>query len=938
MNCKRVSNGRARILTLGLFIYAVCPLLAASPISTQSKVPGLALTDMHLNNGLRVILVPDHAAPVVAICVTYKVGSRDEQRGHTGVAHLLEHLMFEGSENVGKGEHFLLTLNNGGRANATTTEDRTDYFEELPRNQLELGLFLEADRMRALKADQSNLDNQRKSVKEERRLRIDNQPYGRSYLEIDKLSYDNFAYGHSVLGESSDLDAATLEKVRQFSRTYYGPNNAVLTLVGDFEVAEAIKRVRKYFGSIPSVAPPPNVDLSDLPLPGEKRETIYDPLARLPQIILAYRIPPGDTPDNYAMQLLATILGTGRSSRLYRTLVEEKHLANEVEVQAEARTGPSQFHILASPGPGVNVADLEKAINDELAGVARDGVTPDAVSRALTQIRRGLIQERQSVLTTAINIGTFAANFDDPNLINTTYFSLSTVTPERIRFAASKYLATSCRAILTTVPAGAKMALPSGTIAMPEKKELETAPTDRSVPIGSVRRLNRAPVDRRFLSVHLRRPSIHRLPNGLTVLVLEHNKLPTVAFEMWIKGGALADPKELPGLASFTAEILLEGTTHRSSADIAAQLDDIGGSLSASSDFGSSYTTVKASGLAENANTLVEMLSDIVLHPSFRSDELEHFRWRKRAELEQLRTQPDFLAEERLMRAIYGNSSAAPVSATVESIERLTTEDLRSFHHSYFTPENSILGVVGSVKTSTIMSLIERHFGGWPEGQAASPAMPTVPPATARKILLVDRPGSVQTTVVAGNLALTRTDPDFYALWVMNRILGGATGRLLRDLREEKGYAYVAGSSFAADLYPGFWGMTTTVDTVAIANVLGELLSEIRRIRESPVSADELVDNRHAIISRFALSLEQPQDLLEDWLTVQYYRLPQTYWDTYPTNISKVDQEAVARAARKYVDLDHLQIVCVGDVGQIEYAVSTYAPVELFDTNGAQIH
>src|SRR5258708_3423102 len=268
MNCKRLSNGMARTLTLGLFICAVCPLLAASsPISRQSKVTGLAVTDIHLNNGLRVLLVPDHAAPVVAICVTYKVGSRDEQRGQTGVAHLLEHLMFEGSENVAKGEHFLLTLNNGGRANATTTEDRTNYFEELPRNQLELGLFLEADRMRALKADQSNLDNQRKSVKEERKLRIDNQPYGRSYLEIDKLSYDNFAYGHSVLGESSDLDAATLEKVRQFSRTYYGPNNAVLTLVGDFEVAEAIERVRKYFGPIPSVANPPNVDLTDLPLP-----------------------------------------------------------------------------------------------------------------------------------------------------------------------------------------------------------------------------------------------------------------------------------------------------------------------------------------------------------------------------------------------------------------------------------------------------------------------------------------------------------------------------------------------------------------------------------------------------------------------------------------------------------------------------------------------
>src|SRR3984885_2130938 len=365
--------------------------LHASPGDDDLKLPQLELRESKLDNGLRVIIVPDHTAPVYAIDVAYNVGSRNERPGRTGFAHLFEHMMFQGSANVGKGEHFIQVLNNGGGMNGTTNEDRTTYFEELPKNQLELGLFLEADRMKALNITQANLDNQRNAVQEERRQGIDNQPYGRAQLDVDNLSYDNFAYKHSTIGSMSDLNAATVQDVSDFFRIYYAPNNAVLTLVGDFKPEEALEKVKKYFGAIPSQPTPPSVNLDEEPHYGERMETIYDPLARLPQIDIAYHVPAGNTPENYAAQHLALILGDGESSRFYQHLVKEKQLASEVGVQGDERIGASLLYIFATPRPGVKVEDLEKGIDDEIATVVKDGVTPDELAKTKKQLFRQFI-------------------------------------------------------------------------------------------------------------------------------------------------------------------------------------------------------------------------------------------------------------------------------------------------------------------------------------------------------------------------------------------------------------------------------------------------------------------------------------------------------------------------------------------------------------------
>jgi predicted Zn-dependent peptidase len=327
---------------------------------------------------------------------------------------------------------------------------------------LDLALFLESDRMRALNVTQANLDNQRNAVQEERRQGIDNQPYGRAQLDVDNLSYDNFAYKHSVIGSMTDLNAASIDDVKDFFRIYYAPNNAVLTLVGDFDPDEALAKIKKYFGAIPAQPTPPKVDLSEEPHYGERREIVYDPLARLPEIDMAYHIPAGNTPENYAAQQLTYVLGQGESSRFYQRLVKEKQLASEVNVQADTRIGTSQLYISANPRPGVKVEDLEKAIDEEIATVVKSGVTPEELAKSKSQLLRQFIERRRSALFTAVLIGNYTVYFNDPNLINTIVDKERAVTVEDVNAVAKKFLVRDQRSVVITYPAADEKASSKG--------------------------------------------------------------------------------------------------------------------------------------------------------------------------------------------------------------------------------------------------------------------------------------------------------------------------------------------------------------------------------------------------------------------------------------------------------------------------------------------
>jgi len=461
---------------------------------------------------------------------------------------------------------------------------------------------------------------------------------------------------------------------------------------------------------------------------------------------------------------------------------------------------------------------------------------------------------------------------------------------------------------------------------------------DKGTASSEVQRLNRAPVNKEVLRVKLPKPRQIKLANGLTVLVLEQHKLPTVAFTLWVETGALADPKDLPGLAKATAEMLREGTAHRSSAQLASDVDGLGASLGASADFGADTSTISASGLSESVDRLLELMSDVVLNPTFPPDEFSIYQKRQLAQVEQMRSRSAFLAQERLHQMLYGDFAAAVVTATPQSLKTMSPAQLKDFHDRYYVPNNALLGVVGDVQFDQVVSLIQKHFGAWKSHPVAPPDLGKISPPAASKVTLVDRPDSVQTNILAGEIALRRADPDFIPLTVMNRVVGGGpSARLFLNLREKHGYTYGAYSSFTSDIYPGVWRANTEVRNAVTDGSLHELMEEFKRIRTEPVPEPELDEARRAIVASFALSLEQPSTLLNFWMTANYYRLPQDYWERYPEQVAKVTPEVVERVAKKYVDLDHLQIVCVGDGKQIKDVLKKYGPLEVYDVDGKRL-
>jgi zinc protease len=439
---------------------------ACMPDKTQEvKIPQVKFTDFKLPNGLRVLLSTDHTAPVVAVSVTYNVGSRNERPGHTGFAHLFEHMMFQGSGNVGKGEHMKLISDNGGTLNGTTNTDRTNYFESLPANQLELGLFLESDRMRSLDISQANLDNQRAVVQEEKRQSYDNQAYGQMSELMSDLSYSSFAYKHTTIGSMQDLNAATLNDVKAFFQTYYAPNNAALAVVGDFDEAKAKKLVEKYFGGIARQPDPPPVDTNEPPPSGEKRKEITDPLARLTRYEAAYKTVSGDDPDSYALTILGSILSRGRTGRITMAITE-KRLATNANAGGQMGRGPGLFSFSATIPPGADYGPVEKAFEDIIADIQKNGITADEIRKAKTQARattligfggggrrggggRGGIQ---TALGRANQLTQNAVFFNDPGRMNTQLAKLEAVTAEDVKRVAIKYLNKNNRVVIICDP------------------------------------------------------------------------------------------------------------------------------------------------------------------------------------------------------------------------------------------------------------------------------------------------------------------------------------------------------------------------------------------------------------------------------------------------------------------------------------------------------
>jgi zinc protease len=461
-------------------------------------------------------------------------------------------------------------------------------------------------------------------------------------------------------------------------------------------------------------------------------------------------------------------------------------------------------------------------------------------------------------------------------------------------------------------------------------------PETKAVPVSKIERKNRAPVSKEILRVKLPRPVEAKLDNGLTVLIVEDHRFPTVTLQLLISGaGGLYDPKDMPGLASLTAEMLREGTKTRTSRQIAEEIERMGANLGASAGFGSPEAVVSASGLSDNFEEWFALFADVLLNPSFPAEELNNLKERRKVQLRQQRASPGFLAQERFNRAVYGDHPAAVISPTVQSLEAVKPEDLAAWHRARYAPQNAILGIAGDVRASELIPKLNRWLAAWKKTELQETLPPHPKPAAAKRIYLVNRPGSVQTTVAMGNIAIDRRSPDYIPMVVMNRIVGGGpAARLFLNLREEKGYTYGVYSFFSAGKYPGPWRAGGDMRTEVTEGAMTEFLREIRRIREEPVPEAELEEAKRAVVAAFALSLERPEEVLSYAITRKLYGFPEDYWDTYPARIMAVTAADVQAVARKYLVPEALQVVAVGDGAKIRSVLEKYGPVEVYDTEG----
>jgi predicted Zn-dependent peptidase len=453
-------------------------------LSASFTLPHIPIEQFTLENGLRVVLSKDNSVPVVSVCVYYDVGSRNERTGRTGFAHLFEHMMFQGSENVPKAAHFQYIFNSGGTMNGTTSSERTNYFETLPANQLPLALWLESDRMRSLKVTQENLDNQRNAVQEEKRLNYDNRPYSNAFLRLNELVYRNPANAHSTIGSMQDLDDATIEDIREFFRIYYAPNNAVLVISGDFDPTEARALVEKYFATIPRQPAPPPVDVSEPLEVAAPFETYRDPFAQLPALMLGWKAPARRTTDAYALTLASELLFEGESSRLYQRLVKGDQSVVAVQGGIGERRGPSSLYLFAIPKPGRTTEEIRGTINEEIARLAADGASAEEMEKLRNTLLNDSVRGRQTTMYRAQRLAEYTLYDGDPHLVNTEIEKYLSVTAEQIKDVVARYLHTDNHALIEVTPApeGTEQAEPAADAQPTTETEEPGAPPPQVPP------------------------------------------------------------------------------------------------------------------------------------------------------------------------------------------------------------------------------------------------------------------------------------------------------------------------------------------------------------------------------------------------------------------------------------------------------------------------
>jgi zinc protease len=920
----KIRCARRWILGLALLVMAAVRAPAAQQPSAASgaagDIPRLAFEKYTLPNGLVVILSGDKRLPMVAVNLWYHVGPANEEAGRTGFAHLFEHMMFQGSKHVPPDTYFKFLESAGASdINGTTDFDRTNYFETLPSNQLELALWLESDRMGYLldKLDEPQLANQQDVVRNERRQSIENRPYG---LADDAVTQMLFPAGHpyyaNVMGSHQDIQAARLTDVKTFFKQYYAPNNASLAIVGDFDRTQAKALVAKYFGTLkrgPSVPPIKTVT----PRVTQERRKVVTDRVELPRIYVTWITSPIFKPGDAEADIAATILGGGKSSRLYKRLVYEQQIAQNVSAQQYSLMLGSMFQIEVTARPGHTADELEKALDEELDRFRASAPDVAEVDRARNTIETRIIERLETLGGfggVADRLNMYNHFLGTPDYLQKDVQRYRAVSPASVRAFASDQLKSSARVIVQAVP-GEKLLGPQ--VPTPPAAQAKAGEGAESVNVDEPWR-NNPPKAGPARPLQLGTPDLAQLANGLTVILSPRRGLPVVAANLVVRTGSDANPLDKPGLASFTAAMLNEGTTARNAFQIADQLAQFGATLGTRSTMDATF--VQGESLKNNFGHTLELMADVALHPSFPDDEIERQRSSRLAQLVQQRENAGQLAANVTASALYGDRHPYGFTeiGTEAAVRGVSRTDMEAFWKQNFVPNNAALVVAGDITMSELKPLAESAFRAWPPGTPAKPVLGN-PETTTARLILVDKPGAPQTEVRVVGIGAPRSSADFQALQVMNMALGGLfSSRINMNLREEHGYTYGASSQFVFRRSAGPFVTGAGVRTDVTAPAVTEILKEVRGIAERPMNPDELRLAKDALARSLPGAFETSSNAAGSFSNVYIYDLGLDYFTRYPARVDSVTADQAQAVAQKYLVPGTLIVIAVGDRAKIE--------------------
>ncbi len=920
-----------RIKKLSVVVLSVFFFMTSVFAQNGDKLPPVKFSEFKLKNGLKVVMHRDTSTPVVAVNVWYHVGSKNEAVGRTGFAHLFEHMMFQGSKNYDT-DYFTPLQEAGGNVNGTTNQDRTYYYEVVPSNFLELALFLEADRLGNLldAMTQEKLDNQRDVVKNERRQRVDNVPYGTAFEKIGATMYPaGHPYNWTTIGSLEDLSAASMEDVKSFFREYYVPNNAVLVLSGDFDEKQAKQWVEKYFGPIAKGAAIKRPNNAMPKLDKEVRTTVEDAVP-LPRRYMVWHGTPQYAPDEAPLDILSFILTSGRTSRLQSNLVYSKEIAQTVFSGNGASEIGGTFQIQATARPGKSLDDIEKEINAELERIKKEPPTAEEVAKAQNSIESTAVYGLQTVLGKGNQLSTYAGYVGKPDHFQADLDRYRKVTPADVQRVANQYL-TGNRLVMSYMPRKGEAARTDSAANRPtsvkseKKDEAKIAEQTAKLPKpGANPKLALPPIEK------------SQLANGLDVWIVRQSELPIVSMNLVLKSGATFEPADKTGIANLAASLLDDGTKTRSAIEIANQLQGIGASVNANS--GWDATNVTMQSLTKNLDKALEIYSDVIVNPTFPTTELENLRRRTLVSLLQQKSQPGAIANTAYNKVLYGSHPyGRDLTGTEASLKAISQGDVVKYYESTYQPNNGVLIVVGDVDKATLMPKLEKAFSSWKTGKFAAGDVPDTHSLEKTGIYLVDRPNSAQSVVSIGQVGIDRANPDYFPVVVMNAILGGGiTSRISMNLREDKGYTYGAGSGWSYRRGAGPFRAGGDMQTAVTKEAVAEVLKELNGIRGGiPITQKELDYNKQSLIRRYPAGFETVGQISGQLANLVVYGLPESYFNEYISKVNAVTIDDVNRVAKKYLDPSKMAIVIVGDRKVVEPGLKELGySLTILDTDG----